>query len=336
MHRRMHAGWRAQFSAAEPYLAPGAWRVLKFRKRKPGSVTEFLLIHESSDPHSILRDVVRCDVDRYRIWSRPFRRLTRLSGRELTDEGVLTATAVLPRHSGKVLCFDLDRRLVARITSSVFTPEYERIRNTFSARVPSVPYKVLPGRFAIQEPFIDGPLMASVSIEAQVVATLGLLELFPGLIADARPGDSGPFLEEAIERTEPGDPVRSNAHAVKAWLAAAPCVPAHHDLQPVNLIVGTEGPICSDFGGVGWAPTWFDGATLTFSVLGRAVEAGDLEQVEALTAGLERFLIRTTGPGPEGLPSDWRRLIALTVRASYGHSFNPSLLEGPNAWAAVR
>jgi hypothetical protein len=335
-HQRMRAGWRAHFSEVEPYLAPGTWRVLKFRKRKPGSLTEFLLIHESSDPRSVLRDVVRRDVDRYRIWSRPFRRLRSVPERN-PDENQIVATAVWPRDSEALLGFDFDRRLVIRMALAGFTPEYEQSRGAFSARVPSVTYEVLPGRLAIVEPLLEGPLFCSVPVETQVAVTLELLELLAELAAHAHLCDSRQLLAEAIQRTQSDDPVRKCADSIIGWLGRAPCVPTHGDLHPANIIFSTEGPICIDFGSTGWWPAWFDGVRLSFAVLSRAVDVADRGHIEALTAGLERFLILVTEPGPEGLPSDWRRLMIHMARALYGPSIvNPRLSEGPNAWAAVR
>lgn len=317
----------------EGLLAPGGWRFLYFHSRKRGYWPQFLLVHESLDPRVALREVALVDPDNNRFWSVAFRRIRRAPGRTL-DQDRIAAKAVMARHGAKSLCFDLERRVVARISYGGVSSEYERIRSLFAARVPSVPFEVLHGGGVILEPFLAGAPMHGLSPSEQVDVTLRLLESLAELASDAQPRDSRSFLRTRASASEADGPIGRHAQPIDSWLGEARCVPAHGDLHPANIMVDDGRATCFDFGAADWLPAWFDGSLLTLAVLNTVRTCGTPEEVERLTAGLERFLIRTTLQRGDGLPKDWRRLIAVTLHALRGPQMaSPALFEGPHAWA---
>ena len=338
LHRqrwRALTGWRTRFSLAhqEGLLAPGGWRFLYFHSRKRGYWPQFLLVHESLDPRAALREVALVDPDNNRLLSVPFRRIRRSPGRTM-DQDRIAAKVFMARHGAKSLGFDLEGRVVARISAEGFGSEWERVRGLFSARVPSVPFEVLQGRSAILEPSLTGVLMPVLPPSDQVDVALCLLESLAELTADARPGDSRSFLRTRAYASETAGPIGHLAEPIDSWLGEARCVPAHGDLHPANIMFDDGRATCFDFGAADWLPAWFDGSLLTLAVLNNSNTSGTPEEVERLTAGLERFLIRTTLQRGGGLPEDWRRLIAVTMHALTGpRTVSPALFEGPDAWA---
>lgn len=361
------AAWleaEATLSAVEQYLAAGAWRLLTLFDRNAATSRltrlkvklyfacglwrqlivrelaayeangiDFMLVHESLDPVAFLHGVMRVEVDRYWIWLRPLRSLRPMSFLALGLDRIV-ATAIVPRHSGKVLCFDVEGQLAARIEPSELTAEYEFVRNTFSAKIPSVSYEVLPGRRAILESVAEGPNLYAVDVWTQVETVLRLLNVLPELTAVARRGDNGAELTRCIERTKPASLVRAHAIDIVGWLGSASFVPCHGDLLLTHVVMAAQGPLCIDFGGARWASAWYDGTTLTFSSIQWLSIHGSTEQIEMLTAGFKRFLLRTTALGSTKLPEDWRKLIALAyVAVTLTDEADSHLFQGPGAWA---
>lgn len=219
---------------------------------------------------------------------------------------------VLPRHSGKVLCFDLESRTVLRVSRDGFTEEYELMRRRFSAHVQSVAFEVLPGRDGIVEPFVEGRPLRQVEVDVMMRSVARLLDGLSEVAREFGESDSAEHVTAAIDASDPTFGAHRVRRGIVEWLGAAPKVPAHGDLCGNNVFVTAEGPVCIDFGATSIQPAWFDGLRLALEAV-RRLEASGEGRSGALDPLLRDFLHRTI---PAPLPDDWRRLAALGFQAS--------------------
>lgn len=319
--RESRAAAELAFSKYGDLLADGAWRRLSVRRAKPGKplVTmqrpiQALLIHESVDDAEAL---AACG----------FSESTGLRARETWTDDVIAlmptsverqtgfrATVVLPRHSKKEVLFDLDGERVLRISETLFTPEYEALRTAFAKHVPSVPFEVLPGRHRILESFVQGDLFRYASGEAKQHHLAQLLECLPEVARESGVGDSVEWLSSAIDAS--GERLRAAEHRddLLAWLGSSRLSPSHGDLTGANVILTGQGPVCVDFGAVGWRPAWYDGLKFGLDTM-RAVETSGERDVIAIDELLNAFLRQAI---PRPLPDGWRRLASLALQVLGG------------------
>lgn len=289
-------------------LAAGGWRLLLIRIRRRGGQVRSMLVHESLSLDEAL-NVWDLSEEYAEAWFDDWRTSVQPSGVE--SDLRLEATIVMPRHSETSLLFDFQRRVVLRRTAVTITPEYERLRRSFSRYVPSTPFEVLPDRQSILESLVEGHQLSDVTWEAKVEAVMELLERLPRVLVESGEGDSIECLSTAIDAADPMLGVLERRSEIIGWLGAAPKIPSHGDLVPGNIRLTDSGAVCVDFGACAIQPAWFDGLKLALWVV-RDAERTGVGDPSALESSLHQFLRRVTPGSP---PHDWRRLAGLTFAA---------------------
>lgn len=295
-------------------LARGSWRLMLYRKGTRGRPlatmqrpVQPILVHDSIDDSEALSLLKfrRAGTRRYReVWTDDWTpSLPQPLG---TVTGELRATVVLPRHSGKVLLFDLDRENVLRVSETASSPEHERLRRVFSRSVPSVPFRSLPGGRRIMEPLVRGDALHDAPSDVRLRSIAELLDHLAEVAQSSEEGEGLETVASAVNSARSDPAVDQHGQDLIEWLGAGKLVPSHGDLCGVNVLVTEAGPVCIDFGEMSVRPAWFDGLTLVFSAMRERKE-----DMAALDRMLHGFLLRVVPVPP---PDGWRRLASLGSR----------------------
>ncbi len=328
--RRLHAEAVTQGEdllrrAAVHLRAEGGWRPLLVRKRKPGAPLRFhSIIHERLDL-DVLTSALGIEADRFEV----------VPGGLLEEHrdirGDSAASLVMPRPGDMMLLFDFEGSKVLRVHEQGFSHEYERVRRAFSAYVPSAGFEVLPGRQALRERLVAGPLLSDVAPEVRTQAAIEILARLPALSENHSLGACRGELDAVLERAEPMSDKGVTYGRISQWLGRAELVPTHSDLKPDNIILSEDGPVCIDFGGVCIRSAWYDGVKLAFRV-GR-LEGGQAALGGPLGTALEGFL-RAVVPGE--MPEDWRRLalVGFALYSDIGPQYVADPLSALGEWAS--
>jgi hypothetical protein len=295
------------------------------RKRKPGTPLVFhSIVHEGLDP-DVLSSALGIEQDRFEVVPADLRPAPH------GVRGDSAATLVMSRYGDTMLLFDFEGSQVLRVHERGFSQEYERIRAAFSAFVPSAGYEVLPGRGAVREQLVAGPLLSDVTSGTRTQAVVEILSRLPALAEHYGLGACRSALTEALEDAEPALHADVTHERISQWLGQAQLVPAHSDLKPNNIILSEDGPVCIDFGAACLRPAWFDGVKLALrSGLideGRAAWGGPLDRA------LEGFLEKVV---PGETPEDWRRLavVGFALSSRIRRDSIADVLDTSGGWAA--
>jgi len=284
------------------HLAAGSWRLLlRQKKRRRGRPVRATLVHESVALSEVL-DLWALNLGGFAVWFDDWEGSLDPIAKQ---DGALDAKILMPRaSSGNTLLFDLDRRSVLRLRQTVYPPEYERQRRSFSSHVRSVPFDVLPDRRGIVEPFVSGHTLAVAGWGTKVKAIEQVLQRLPEVSLTTGFGDSVECLTSAIDDSDEQLGAREHRAGLSAWLGAAPVALSHGDLHPGNVRITDAGPVCVDLDSVSARPAWVDGLTLVMHAMSQAGKSGEGDPAD-LEPALHRFLQKVIPTEP---PPDWRQL----------------------------